>query len=160
MDNSTTVEKASFGATTSTVYEPLSDEYIAERVAQDKGKYISPDKRIDASTCFFPDSTWFTKGITHSKWTDFETSVLFRVVTADRQLTIDDFEYTQFVVYDNETETAYPMTEENCNTESWEANKNLDRPDSDVGLYFSWLKSFITWIIEFVNFIQQKLLVK
>ena len=102
-DQFATVEKASFGATTSTVYEPLDADYIAARVAEGKGKYISPDKRIDASTCAFPDSTWFTKGITHSEWTDFETSVLLKVVTADTQLTIDDFEYTQFIVYDNET---------------------------------------------------------
>lgn len=156
-DQFATVNKASFGATTSTVYEPLSEEYIAARVADGKGKYISPDKSIDASTCFFPDSTWFTKGITHSKWTDFETSVLFHVVTADRQLTIDDFDYTQFVVYDNETETAYPMTEENCNTESWEANKNLDRPESETGIYFSWLYSFISWMIKFIEFIREKI---
>lgn len=155
-DQFATVEKASFGATTSTVYEPLSDDYIAARVAENKGKYISPDKRIDASTCAFPDSTWFTKGITHSKWTDFETFVLLKVVSADTQLTIDDFDYTQFVVYDNETETAYPMTEENCNTESWEANKNLDKPTDKAGIGFSFIKSLINWILELIEFLKAK----
>ena len=155
-DQFATVEKSSFGATTSTVYEPLSDDYIAARIAEGKGKYISPDKRIDASTCAFPDSTWFTKGITHSKWTDFETSVLLKVVSADRQLTVDDFEYTQFVVYDNETETAYPMTEDNCNTESWTANKNLDKPEDKAGVIFSFVKAFISWIMELVEFLRTK----
>ncbi len=155
-DQFATVEKASFGATTSTVYEPLSDEYIAQRVAQGKGKYISPDKRIDASTCAFPDSTWFTKGITHSKWTDFETSVLFKVVTADTQLTIDDFGYTQFVVYDNETETAYPMTQDNYNTESWQANKTLDKPETKKGGIFAAVVALIKWISELFNFLMAK----
>ncbi len=155
-DQFATVKKASFGATTSTVYEPLDADYIAARVAEGNGKYISPDKRIDASTCAFPDSTWFTKGITHSKWTDFETSVLLKVVTADKQLTVDDFEYTQFIVYDNETETAYPMTEDNYKTESWEANKNMDKPDDKYGLIFSAVSSLINWIIELVKFLQNK----
>lgn len=156
-DQFATVKRASFGATTSTVYEPLEEEYIAARVAEGKGKYISPDKRIDASTCAFPDSTWFTKGITHSNWTEFETSVLGRVVTADTQLTIDDFDYTQFIVYDNETATAYPMTEDNYNTESWVANKNLDKPENKYGMIFTMLNSLITWIIELIDFIRTKL---
>ena len=155
-DQFATVEKASFGATTSTVYEPLDEDYIAARVAEGKGKYISPDKRIDASTCAFPDSTWFTKGITHSKWTDFETYVLLKVVSADTQLTIDDFEYTQFVVYDNETETVYPMTEDNCNTESWVANKNLDKPEDKYGIIFSAVTALINWIMELIKFLQTK----
>lgn len=155
-DQFATVEKSSFGATTSTIYEPLDENYIAARVAEGKGKYISPDKRIDASTCAFPDSTWFTKGITHSKWTDFETSVLLKVVSADTQLTIDDFEYTQFIVYDNETETAYPMTEDNFNTESWTANKNLDKPDEKTGIIFSFVNSLIKWIMKLIEFLQSK----
>lgn len=152
-DQFATVNKASFGATTGTVYEDLSDEYIAARVAEGKGKYISPDKKIDASTCAFPDSTWFTKGITHSKWTDFETSVLLKVVTADTQLTIDDFEYTQFVVYDNETETAYPMTEENCKTEAWEADKKFDRPETQKHTLFAFVFALLNWLVEFFHFI-------
>lgn len=156
-DQFATVEKASFGATTSTVYEPLPADYIAARVAEGKGKYISPDKRIDASTCAFPDSTWFTKGITHSKWTDFETSVLFAVVTADRQLTIDDFDYTQFIVYDNETQTAYPMTEDNYKTEAWEANINLDKPTDKHGVIFSAVYSLLKWLMELVRFVLSKM---
>ncbi len=155
-DQFATVEKASFGATTSTVYEPLPADYIAAREAEGKGKYISPDKRIDASTCAFPDSTWFTKGITHSKWTDFETSVLLAVVTADRQLTVDDFDYTQFIVYDNETETAYPMTEDNYKTEGWEANKELDKPADKHGVIFSAVYSLLKWIMELFRFIMTK----
>ena len=152
-DQFATVKRASFGATTSTVYEPLSKEYIASRQAEGKGKYISPDKKIDASTCAFPDSTWFTKGITHSEWTDFETSILYKVVTADKQLTVDDFEYTQFIVYDNETETAYPMTEDNYKTESWTANKEYDKPQTQEAKLFASIIAVIRWFVELVRFL-------
>lgn len=50
-DQFASVKRSSFGATTSSVYETLSDEYIAQRNAEGKGQYISPDKLIDASTC-------------------------------------------------------------------------------------------------------------
>ena len=29
------------------------------------GRYVSPDKVLDASTCTLPDNTWFFKGVTH-----------------------------------------------------------------------------------------------
>ena len=70
-DQIASVYRASYGATTSTVYEPLSDDYIAGRIEKGLGRYISPDKQIDASTCMFPDNTWFYKGATHSKWTSY-----------------------------------------------------------------------------------------
>ncbi len=151
-DQFVTLKLASFGATTSTVFETLSDEYIEQRIAEGKGKYISPDKQIDASTCFFPDSTWFTKGISHSDWTEFETGLLYQVVTADRQLTIDDFDCTQFICYDNETKTAYPMTEENCHIENWKVS-SLDNPKTEKEALISVIKSLIIWAIELIKII-------
>lgn len=144
-DQFASVTRASFGATTTTIYDTFSDEYIEARKAEGKDKYISPDKHIDASTCFFPDSTWFTKGITHSKWTDFETSLLYQVITADVQLTIDDFDCTQFIVYDNATNTVEPMTEDNCNTEAWLKDKNYDKPETFIGKFISYIRSLINW---------------
>ena len=49
-DQYVTVEKASFGATTTTIYDRFSDEYIAEKAKTGDDKYISPDRHIDAST--------------------------------------------------------------------------------------------------------------
>ncbi|MBQ7117531.1 MAG: hypothetical protein IJN88_04910 [Clostridia bacterium] len=151
-DQFVTLKLASFGATTSTVFETLPEEYIQSRIDEGKGKYISPDKQIDASTCFFPDSTWFTKGISHSDWTDFETGLLYQVVTADRQLTVDDFDCTQFVCYDNETQTAYPMTEENCHIENWKVS-SLNNPKTEKEALVSVIKSLIDWAIELIKII-------
>lgn len=155
-DQFATVKLSSFGATTSTVFDTLPEEYIAKRVEEGKGKYISPDKQIDASTCFFPDSTWFTKGITHSEWTNFETCVLYQVVTADRQLTIDDFDCTQFVCFDNETKTAYPMTEENCHIENWNLSPTFDNPQTRFERIFAVINSLVEWLTDFFKFIIER----
>ena len=156
-DQFASIKRASFGATTSTIYTTLSDEYIENRIAEGKGKYISPDKQIDASTCIFPDSTWFTKGITHSEWTVFETALLFQVITAKEQLTIEDFDCTQFIVFDNATKTAYPMTEENCHTEPWNLDVRYDKPQTFTEKITAFLKSLSNFFKEFLRFAQEKL---
>lgn len=145
-DQLVSVGRASFGATSNTVYEPLSDEYIAQRVAEGKGKYISPDKQIDASTCLFPDYTWFIKGNKHSNWSWHEQDLLYTVVTADRQLTVDDFEFSQFTVYNKENNFADKMTTENCNTEAWEADYEQDYPTSFSAKLKSFVESLIVWL--------------
>ena len=145
-DQFASVKRSSFGATTSNVYETLSDEYIEMRVAEGKGKYISPDKLIDASTCIYPDLTWFIKGSSHSDWTTYEMKILYDVASADRQLTVDDFPYSQFMVYDNESEMLYPMTEENCNTEYWDADPDIYKPDSFFKKFIVAITSFVEWL--------------
>ena len=129
-DQFASVTRSSFGATTSTVYDTLSDEYIAQRVAEGKGHLISPDKQIDASTCIYPELTWFIKGASHSNWTTYELKMLYDIASADRQLTPADFPYSQFMVYSNEDDTLVPMTEENCNTEYWDPAPEIYKPES------------------------------
>ena len=141
------VERSSFGATTSTLYETLSDEYIAERTELGYGKYISPDKQIDASTCLFTDYTWFVKGCAHGFYSTNERDLILRTIDADRQLTVNDFPWTQFIVFSYDTVAFAPMTEENCNTESWgDANNAIDNPETEEDKLFSLLKSLFKWL--------------
>lgn len=155
-DQIASVYRASYGATTSTVYEPLSDEYLAQRIEEGYGKYISPDKQIDASTCMFPDYTWFYKGATHSDWTSYEMKIMYDVATADRQLTVDDFEWGQFIVYDNATDTAHKMTVDNCNTEAWEADKEEDAPTNPYVKLIVFIRSILNWFKELFNILSEK----
>ncbi|MBQ3046318.1 MAG: hypothetical protein IJD49_10245 [Clostridia bacterium] len=152
-DQFTSVKRSSFGATTSSVYETLSDEYIAQRTAEGKGRYISPDKLIDASTCLTPDSTWFIKGSSHSNWNCYELKIMYDVATADKQLTVDDLPYTQFMVYDTKTDSLEPMTEENCHTEFWDANPDVYKPSSIFDKFTVAVTSFANWFILFVDFV-------
>lgn len=151
-DQYVTVEKASFGATTTTIYDKFSDEYIAEKAKTGDDKYISPDRHIDASTCLFPKYTWFTKGISHSTWTNLESALLYQVVTADEQLTIDDFDLSQFIMYDESTGNGYAMTEENCDIEPWNTDKSYDRPETLIEKLVALAKAFVNWVKEFLAF--------
>ncbi len=155
-DQFVSVHRASFGATTSTVYDTLSDDYIAARNAAGKGKYISPDKQIDASTCLFPDYTWFIKGNKHSNWSWWENDLIYTVVTADRQLSIEDFDCSQFVVYRQDGNWADKMTTENCDTEQWLAEEKLDKPTDKYGKIFVAVSSFLTWLINLFKLIFNK----
>ncbi len=90
------VSKASFGAATATYRETLSEDYLKEK----DPKYISPEKNIDASTCMFPEQTWFISDYMHmkSKPQDmFETLLYY-----DGQATVDTFEkYPRFLTCTN-----------------------------------------------------------
>lgn len=152
-DQFASVKRSSFGATTSNVYETLSQEYIDQRIAEGKGRYISPDKLIDASTCICPDSTWFIKGSSHSNWSSYELKIMYEVATADRQLTVDDLPYTQFMVYDTATDTLEPMTEENCNTEYWDADPDIYKPVTFLDKLSVAISSFIHWFKIFLEYI-------
>lgn len=52
---------SSLGATTAALGQIFSEEYLAGKDM----KYISPDKTVDASTCLFPEKTWFIKDLSH-----------------------------------------------------------------------------------------------
>ena len=139
-------EKSSFGATTSTIYDTLSDEYIAERTAAGYGKYISPDKQIDASTCLFPDYTWFVKGCEHGSYPADEAHLLLAVMDADRQLTVDDFSWSQYIVFNLETRSYEKMTEDNCHNENWTADKDLEKPQTKKDRIISLIRSLLKWL--------------
>ena len=146
-DQYASVTSSSFGATTAeSIYTTLSDDYIAQRVAEGKGKYISPDKQIDASTCLYPDYTWFTKGAGHAEWSATENELMYTVATADHQLTVDDFDLTQFMVYQRETKSMLPMTEENCHTEFWTADYETDHPSNLFQRLRVFLRSLGEWL--------------
>ena len=158
-DQYVSVEKSSFGATTSTLYDTLSDEYIAERTELGYGKYISPDKQIDASTCLFPDFTWFVKGCAHGFYSTNERDLILTTIDANRQLTVNDFPWTQFIVFSYDTVAFEPMTEENCNIENWgDADNSIDNPQTKDERLFSLLKSLLKWLKAIVDALKSLLL--
>ncbi len=156
-DTFVSVNSSSFGATTGTIYEPLSEEYIAAQTEKGLGKYISPDKQIDASTCFFPDYTWFVKGVPHWTWTTAEDMLLMTVVTSDKQLTIDDFAESQFMVKDpTNSQAMTAMTEENCHTEAWVADEETDHPATLTAKLKLFVNAFVAFFKELIIVIKEK----
>ena len=154
-DQFASVKRSSFGATTGTIYEDLPADYLAERTAAGYGDYLSPDGQIDASTCLFPDSTWFIKGSSHSNWSDWELRLLYDIASSKEAVTVENSCWpSRFVVYsytnpdvasDGEIEA---MSTENCDTENWEADAEVDHPATFWGkitvafsAFFNWLKA-------------------
>ncbi len=155
-DQYASVTYTSVGATTGTVYDNLSDEYISQRIAEGKGKYISPDKKIDASTCAYPDYTWFVKGSSHSNWSFIENALLMEVVVADEQITVDDTIYSQFMVYDYDTNSMEAMNGENCDKVYFEADKKTDKPETFTEKITAFAKSLSKLLKSILNKINEK----
>ena len=151
-DEFTSAKRSSFGATTSTIYTKLTDDYIAS--LGEKSKYVSPDKRVDASTCLYPDSTWFVKGSSHTLWNKYEDEIVHTVATADRQLTVNDLGYTQYMVYDSKNDTMSVMTEDNCDTEKWVAREEIDKPVTKENKLKSFLVSIMNWFTSLFDFLR------
>ncbi len=156
-DQYAAVSSSSFGATTSTMFTRLPDDYIAQREAEGKGKYISPDRMIDASTCLFPDYTWFTKNIPHSEWTWTENALLYTVITADTQYTSDDLVTTRFMVKDAQTGEVVPMTTDNCNTESWLVQETAPGLRGGLQKLQRYFNALITWFKYLFQYLKTKL---
>lgn len=87
---------ASYGATTADYGKNLSDSYIAKYA--DKG-YISPDHMIDASTCSFPEITWFIRDLQHSTDSNDLNALKDAVLFADKKVDIHTFAaYPQYMI--------------------------------------------------------------
>lgn len=115
-DSRATVTELSFGAMATDVGSRFDNRYLekAERLGIDK--YISPCKTVDASTCLFPDSTWFTTNLEHGTFPQQQNELMQQFFAANGELTVWDEgvldQYTEF-----STGTLLPVQKE-AQTES------------------------------------------
>lgn len=135
-----TVTKASFGATTATIDTVLSDDYIAAAQANGTAKYISPDKQIDASTCLFPDTTWFIKNMKHRDFPKSIDPLIDYIINAENPTVFNNSDFTQYLVYDKDADAFSPMTSDNMNT--------TERYNPD---FFEALKKVIEFIFNLIK---------
>lgn len=147
-DSLVSLHASSFGATCSTVNTTLSDEYISQRQQAGYGKYISPDKQVDASTCVFPDSTWIIKGMTHENWAACNDQLIYTICTSEEPLTVDSMDkYPQFMVYDRDADNIIPMTSDNCNVTNWDASGiSTHNFKQYLKAFFDWFKAMIEYL--------------
>ena len=94
------VKYSSFGATSANYNCKLSDDYVKNV----DSKYISPDKSVDASSCLFPEQTWFIRRFTHAESCDNFETFKKTLLYYNGQATVDTFEeYPRFMYYDEDT---------------------------------------------------------
>lgn len=101
------VYHSSFYATSAPYKEILSEEYINS--LEDKS-FLSPDKMIDASTCLFPEKTWFFKNISHDPFPKSIDMLIMEFIDSHGELTVFDNEsYPQYLEHIEETDTLVPV---------------------------------------------------
>lgn len=83
----------SLGATCAPIGETLK--------ADSTNKYLSNDLLVDASTCAFPDSTWFVRYQDHNDFCDAYNDFVYYLLTADGQPTVtSNAAFPQFMACD------------------------------------------------------------
>lgn len=145
------LKSASFGATASGVFDTLSDEYIAERTAAGYGDYISADKKVDASTCLFPETTWILKNKHHDIGTGWE--YIAQSFCRYKNYTVsENFEdVSRFVVVktsrDNTREGFWNLTADENSDGEW-LNIVEQKPTKETKLVS--LMRFVTLLLKFL----------
>lgn len=100
---------SSLGAVTAPVGSCFSREYLEGKDM----KYISPDKTVDASTCLFPEQTWFIKNSGHFETGGVTMDYYDMFVFAEEELTCDTAEIGRFTYRDDIT---YKIVEDTSDT--------------------------------------------
>ncbi len=93
-------ELMSAGATVAPYGKTLGDSYVASDPTK-----LSPDRVVDASTCLFPEYTWFIKGAPHvpCQYGSEIAEMLFYILDFDGQPTVTSTaNYPQFQYCDEE----------------------------------------------------------
>ena len=107
-DGTVDLAYASFGATTPEFGKTFSEDYLATA----NKKYISPDRTIDASTCLFPEKTWFIRDLQHSTGGSGIDPMLYKLFDYEKEGSVRSFKkYPRFMKYDMTTETIVPDDE-------------------------------------------------
>jgi hypothetical protein len=103
----------SFGATCAEVDGTLGEGYTQAKVCACGKNHVSADNQIDASTCAFPDITWFAKYLRHSEEAKYFATLIDLIIYNDGQMTVWDYEeYPQYLV--NINDVLVPLTAENA----------------------------------------------
>ena len=104
----------SFGATCAEVDGTLGEGYVQAVECECGKNHVSADNQIDASTCKFPDITWFGKYMRHTCADSYLTDWANLIIYSDEQKTVWDYEdYPQFMIATDD-QTMVPLTAVNA----------------------------------------------
>ena len=115
-DGTVELRSMSFGATAADIGTTLSASYIraAKNARGDKyvSKYLSADGVIDASTCDYPEQTWFIRDVGHAEYPSEINQLFLCIFRSKSQYTVrSNSKYPQFVKYDSANDKISPITE-------------------------------------------------
>jgi len=126
----------SFGATCADIGKTFPSDYT-QKIAL-PNNHLSPDRVIDASTCMFPEITWFIKGLSHTDYNINEEPVklIMWLLAADEQKTVfSSEEFPQFLSFNKANGKMVPTAVQS------------GRPFSDIGSFFRHLIQILRSIV-------------
>lgn len=104
--------RSSMGGTCADYGETLGADYA--QAIDDGHCHISCDRVIDASTCAYPEYTWFVKDMMHTWYTGSYRDFTYWLSEQSVQPTVHDSpQYPQFLVDNHDTNELEPLTPEN-----------------------------------------------
>ncbi len=108
------VKYASGGATCSKYLQAFDDwTNIYSQKVKCGHNHVSWDYKIDASTCMFPEQTWFYKNLQHGGYNVDEgtTDIIVWLLSAEKQMTVtsDTENYPQFSLYNTYKRKVTPI---------------------------------------------------
>ncbi|MDO4381320.1 MAG: hypothetical protein Q4D20_10655, partial [Clostridia bacterium] len=75
-----------------------------------RDKYLSPDLIVDASSCAFPDYTWFVKDLAHETFPAAVDKLIMQIFASKTQYTVtSSSKYPQFLRFDSSTRKLYAV---------------------------------------------------
>ncbi len=113
-DGTIATDRESFGATCSEVDGTLGESYKQAKECGCGKNHVSADNQIDASTCAFPEITWFGKYLKHTCDNRFVADLVNLVIYSDRQITVWDYEDLPQFMINLDGENLVPLTKENA----------------------------------------------
>ena len=145
-DSLVSLTHATYGATTAPVAKVLSEDYIAARKSEGKGKYISADKQVDLSTARSPETTWVIKNAHHNVLNAYLP--LIKSFLNGTNETVDTLtDGNNYMVFSYDTLKCAVMTEENCGDYEF-MTRSTEKPTTETRL-----ASFVRFFTMIFNFI-------
>ncbi len=93
-DGTTSAVRQAFGGEYAPYGKVFSDDYV--NALTDK-TYLSPDLKVNAATCLFPENTWFIKNLHHDKFPNVINN--FAMAIMNNNVCISDGVYPAFQEY-------------------------------------------------------------
>lgn len=139
----------SFGATATPCGKTFDKKYLENAKANGTDKYIGVDKCIDASTCLFPDTTWFLKNNTHKDYNKTIDTVLWKILGPENITVFDDPDCPQYLFYNEGDGSVEPLKAEHRTRmdDYYSTTNTFFRKIKPIFKPFYWLVTFVIRVL-------------
>ena len=147
-DAKISLEDISFGAVGADTGKTLSVDYLNAAKQSGTLDYISDDLIVDASTCLFPEYTWFVRDIKHGTFPPSINTMFMQFLHQKKQVTVNTYEeYPRYMTFDYDTDTLSPVTAAPPSGDTGTVNPILN--------LVNMIKNFFTMILNFFSIVMK-----